>query len=76
VRLPIGGEHAGWRTDNLRARSGPNLLSYAATRFFSDRASHGTLRRQVQALRSHPRGSLWHVRGPGEVRDEDPARKY
>jgi hypothetical protein len=62
---PYKGEHAGRRTDPLRARSGPNLLSYTAPRFFSDRASQdlhlsGGKRRPLEA---HSTRVLWEFIG-------------
>ena len=38
MRHPTRGEYKGWRTDNLRARSGPNLPPKRLYTFFSDRA--------------------------------------
>src|SRR5215208_1522555 len=45
-------EHAGRRTDYIKARSGPRLPPMRLNAFFSDRAST-PLRRQADVLRSH-----------------------
>src|SRR5215204_4284415 len=78
VRHPTRGEYKGWRTDNLRARSGPNLPPKRHYTFFSGRArSTSPLEAKADPLESPavgrsggtrdrvPPGAKTSARGPG-----------